>query len=217
MNRIAQVIEPVEIVARPFLAQQHVNNTSGVEIRVARERRRTAFAQICEDEPEILFGRIAANLDLRLEGLVFARLFDTLARSIIFPPVIKTSNTVILDPTRRELRSAMRAPKRRDMRRAGLPSIKREIFAHDPQRNRFAGGQILGAVNRLPKRAQIAPSQSARLGAVKVYRTFTIHDCLPLASIISLGCIRKFSRKAVASNLPRQKRHSVDFDQTARR
>src|SRR5258706_7384108 len=112
VNRVTQIIEPVEIIARPFFAEQDVNYAAVVEIRVTRQRRRTVLAKKHEYEPQILFGRIAADLDLRLERRVFARLFDALPRRFIFPAVIETAYAIALHRARRELLTPIRAAKR---------------------------------------------------------------------------------------------------------
>ena len=86
MNRIAQVIEPVEIIAGPFFAQQHIDDATGVKIRVAGKRRSRAITKKHEYEPEILFGRIAANLIFDLERLILAGLLDALPDDSYFQP-----------------------------------------------------------------------------------------------------------------------------------
>ena len=46
--------------------------------RMARQRRRRAIAEKREDEPQVHFGGIAANLDLRFERRILAGLLDAL-------------------------------------------------------------------------------------------------------------------------------------------
>ena len=89
--------------------------------------------------------------------------------------MIKTTDTIVFHPARRKLRPSVRAAKRDHMRIAALAAVKGEIFTHDPERHGFTGRQIFGAVNRLPKRAEIAPGKTARVGAIKIDRIFSAH------------------------------------------
>ncbi len=56
-----------------------------------------------------------------------------------------------------------------DMRRAGFTAVERKALAHDFDRLGFAGAKLFGAVDRLPKPAQVIPREGAGLGRDEIF------------------------------------------------
>src|SRR5262249_18951596 len=121
-----------------------------------------------EDEPQVLLGRITGDLDSGGEARIFGGHLDALAGGVVLPAVVEAADTIALDPAGRELRAPVRAARRDDVRGATLAAVEREVFAHDANRPGAAGGQVLGAGDRLPEAAKVAPGQGPRASVAEV-------------------------------------------------
>jgi hypothetical protein len=71
--------------------------------------------------------------------------------------MVKATNTFTFDRTDRKLRSSMRTTRPHEIGRTAFAAIKRKVFTHDSNRQRLADRKLMGATNRLPEHAQIAP------------------------------------------------------------
>src|SRR5687768_6884876 len=101
-----------------------------------RQRRRLAFPEICEDQPNVLPHRISGDADFVRKRSSLRGLFDALAAAVVFPAVIKAADALSFDPSDGELRAPMRAARADQMRIAALTAIEREILAQDADRQR---------------------------------------------------------------------------------
>ena len=112
VNRI--VFQIVDVVAGPDVSLRP--ERVFLEIRIAGQRRRIAFAEVDEDQFEVFLSGTTANANLFGEGFFLGRLFDALSRAIELPTVKSAANTIALDPADRKLRLAVRAAKVDDVR-----------------------------------------------------------------------------------------------------
>src|SRR5689334_23150271 len=94
MDVVEGVLDAVEVVARPHPGPGDPEDTGPLQLREAPHGRRLAFAQIGEDQPEILLHGVAANLDALAEGLGLGGLLDTLAVGSIDPPVVEAAQII---------------------------------------------------------------------------------------------------------------------------
>src|SRR5579863_7108279 len=127
MHGVALVFHIVEIVAVAAVALGF-EHALVLEIAIARERRRLAFAEIGEDQTEIFARRVRADTDRIREPLALRRRLDAASVGAVFPAVIKAAQRIALDPAGREQRAAMRAVRRQDLRRAAFAAIEGEIL-----------------------------------------------------------------------------------------
>jgi hypothetical protein len=69
------------------------------------------------------------------------------------------------------------------MRLTGFAAVKREVFAHDANRNRATRGKILRAIDRMPKRPHIPACDRAGSGMdeIKIFRSLDrlVHERFP--------------------------------------
>src|SRR6266545_4479368 len=78
-----------------------------LEVRITRQRRRLALAEIDEDETQIFTSGITPNANFFRKRFIFRELLDTLAGAVEFPAVKAATNAVVLDPPGRKLRSSV--------------------------------------------------------------------------------------------------------------
>src|SRR5205823_1301990 len=162
------ILDVLEVVAGPQISAGH-QHPLFLEVRVAWERLErssiaafsVALAQVGEDQPEILLGGVALDLDFAGEGGVLGRLLDALARAVVLPAVVEAANAVPLDPAGAELRPPVRAAGRYQVGVAALIAIERVVLTHDPDRFGVTGGEIGCHVDWLPEAPQVAPRQGA--------------------------------------------------------
>src|SRR3954464_3561610 len=121
------VLEAAEVVARPGVGGV-CNHAFLLELRVAGEIGRLAFAQISEDQPQILPHRVAANPDAGAEGLWLGWLLGALAPAILLPPVVEAPDLVALDPPGTELGAPMCTSECNEVSATGLSSIQGQIL-----------------------------------------------------------------------------------------
>ena len=158
VNRV--VFQIVDVVARADVGFRP--EIIFLEVGIARQGRRVAFAEVDEDQAEVFLGRAAANANLLGEGFFLRRLLDALAGLIELPTVKAATNPVALDPADGELRLAVRAAKIDDMRLAAVAAIERKLFAENLDRLGPARQQILRAKNRMPEFSHITACQLYR-------------------------------------------------------
>ncbi len=154
VRRVAGILQMLEIVAWPEQIRKGIQNTFDFKVGITWERRRFAFAKVGKDQSEVFLCWAASDADLLRERLLLGRLFDALARAVVFPAVIHASEAIAFDPSGRELRSAMSAAKV-DYMRALFSAVECEVFTHDPDRFGMSGCQILRAAHGLPKKSQV--------------------------------------------------------------
>ena len=130
VNRV--VFQIVDVVARAHIGFRP--EIIFLEVGIARQRRRGAFAEVDEDQAEVFLGRAAADAHFLGEGFFLRRLFDALAGLIELPAVKAATNRVVFDPADGELRLAVRAAKVDDMRFAAVAAIERKLFAENLDR-----------------------------------------------------------------------------------
>lgn len=105
-----------------------------LKIRITRQGRSIALAEVDEYESEILFRGTTPDPNLLGKGFLFRRLLDTLPRAVEFPAVKAAADAISLDPADRKRRLAVRATKVDDLRSAAFAAIESKIFAHDADR-----------------------------------------------------------------------------------
>src|SRR5262245_8461240 len=90
------VFQIVDVVARPDISFRP--ECVFLEIRVTRQWRRFALAEINENQFEVFLGRTTADANFFGEGFLFRRLLDALSGAVIFPTVKAAANTIVLNP-----------------------------------------------------------------------------------------------------------------------
>ena len=169
VTRIAGVVEPVEKIARPVFDQRrHFDHARLLEIGEAANRRRLTFAQVGEDEAEIVLRGIGAQANLRGKSRVLAWLLDALTGLVVLPAVIVTAQRIALNEAGREQRRAMRAVRLHHVHAPVLAAIYGDKFGHDLRRVRPPHVDVLRTAQGLPKAAQIPAGQRAGFGGVEI-------------------------------------------------
>ena len=154
MRLVDAILQRVEIIAVANI-RAGVDLALFFQFRIAWQRRHDSFAEVGEDQAQILQRGAATNGYFLRETFVFRRLLDALAGAVVFPAVVETADAIVLDPADRQLRAAMGTTKINDIGRTACAAIKREAFAQDAYRHRVAGFQFVGNINRLPEHSQI--------------------------------------------------------------
>src|SRR4030095_2788588 len=121
---------------------------------------------------EVLLDRVASNAHLPHEGVLLRGLLDALAGAIEHPTVIWDPQAIVFDPAHGEERAAMCAAWRNEVHGATFASVQGEVLAHHTKGLRTPRGEILRAVDRVPKRAQIPSSKSPRTGMRKIRQIY---------------------------------------------
>ena len=120
MAHVERVLEILEVVAIAAVGIDLDHAVEMLELGMARELRRLAFAEEGEDQPEIFAHRVGRDRDLVAEGVLLGRLLEAAPVGRELPAVIEAAQRVALDPAGRELRAAVRATRIDQMRLAGL-------------------------------------------------------------------------------------------------
>src|SRR5258706_229443 len=167
MSLVDAVFQSAEIIAVANVSAD-VDFAFLFQFRIARKRRCFTAAEVGEDQAEKFAGRTTANFDFLGEALGLRWLLDALSRAVILPAMVKTTETILLDPAHRQLGAAMGATKIDDISGAALAAIKREVLAHDANRHGTARFQFCRNIHRLPKYPQITPGQSSRPGVNEI-------------------------------------------------
>jgi hypothetical protein len=135
MERVASVIEAVEIVARAD-ERFYFKNACGFKFRKPGQFGLSAFAKVSKDKPEIFAGRVACDPHVFDEARRLGGLIGAFTPAVVFPAVIEATDAVAFDPADRKPSAPMRATRADDERRAALATVQGKILAHDTQRHR---------------------------------------------------------------------------------
>src|SRR5207248_1791139 len=108
-------------------------------------------AEVGEDEAHVLARRPGPGADFACESWLLGGLLDALAGAVELPAVVKAADRIALDPAEMELRTAMRAAIVEDLGAPGLAAIERVVLAHDADRLRVPGREVLAAVHCRPE------------------------------------------------------------------
>jgi hypothetical protein len=111
MSHVGVIVEAIVVVARPGFRGKGYEDPRLVELRIASKGRRFTLPQVGEYKAQIFLCWVRSNPDLLGVGRILARLFHTLAGTIVFPTVVTATDTVALHPTGGELGPSMGASK----------------------------------------------------------------------------------------------------------
>src|SRR5580704_9358090 len=117
MERIASIIEAVEIVARAD-ERFYFKNACGFKFRKPGQRGLSPFAKVNEDKPEIFAGRVACDPHVFDEVRRLGGLIGAFTPAVVFPAVIEATDAIAFNPADRKPGAPMRTARADDERRA---------------------------------------------------------------------------------------------------
>src|SRR5215467_695538 len=153
MDLVHAVFKALQVVTWHVLGVPDLDDSFSRPVRERRKRRRLAFAEVREDQAEVLTRRICLYLYLVRETGFFSGLLNTLARTVELPPVVDATDGVRFDPAEMHLRSSMRTSIVDDLSAAGLPAIERIVLAYNTYRFGISGTQVLTSIYCRPELA----------------------------------------------------------------
>src|SRR6185503_11555160 len=98
----------VEIVAGALVAVVRQYGILRFEAHITGKLRRLAVAQIGEDQPDVVAGRVRLGLDLGAEIRPLGRLVGALTGAVVFPPVIETAKLFAFHASKPQWHRTMR-------------------------------------------------------------------------------------------------------------
>ena len=168
MAHVERVLDVLEVVAIATVGVDLDHAVEMLELGIARELRRRAFAQEREDEAEVFAHRIGRDRDLVAEAVLLGRLLEA--------AVIEAAQRITLDPAGRKLGAAVGAAGIDQVRAARLAAIERELLAHDADGDGAALGEVDRVIDRLPELAQVPAGRRAGAGMDAVHAARGLPD-----------------------------------------
>ena len=184
MDVVDGVLEIVEVV--PLAQLDDMKSAVRFQFGPPRQLRNRRLTEVHPDEPEVLLDRVARDPDFVRKAFRFGRLVDTLAGLVVLPAVVAAPHTVALDDADRQQHTAVSAAARDDVGDAVFATVEGELLVQNLQRDRAAGFEVLGGVNRLPALAQQVAGRPARAGVFEVRIRDTAHLVLLASGAVGM-------------------------------
>src|SRR3954454_20702298 len=156
VSRIHRVFDLLEPVAVPYLHAGNYMPPRSLHYIPARKIkfRGRSLTHKSKYKSKIIANWIGVDSHAFRPTALLGWHFETLPGAVVQPAMVHAANLITLNPPGVQDGASMRASPVDERRFAAGPPIEGEVFAHYPNRESRAVGQLIGDCNWLPERAQ---------------------------------------------------------------